>query len=279
VEFAKVVGSRRCIRWYRPWQPVSRASVQRILEAARLNSSPGNLQPWRAVVVCQSELEAADREALLEAANRQRGMEQAPVWIYWFADIAAVSPPAFLEQISLGLEWSILAPQAGWSAEAARAALVDGTPTPTGMAPLHTTMHNLAPWKVAILAVQETNAACAVASLAAVDEGLGSCLHIAATMHTASTLTSVLSVPASFVPVWVQLVGHPAEEPAAGGQRPRRPFDELFAEGRWGEPFARDPDVVRDLEARGMLQPPAPLPGREAEIEHLARMFGLTAES
>ena len=277
MEFAKVVGSRRCIRWYRPWQPVARASVQRILEAARLNSSPGNLQPWRAVVAWQAELESTRREALLGAANRQRGMEQAPVWIYWFADIAAVSTAAFLEQISLAVQWGVLARQAGWDVDAARAALVDGTPPPEGMAPLHTTMHNLAPWKVAILAVQETNAACAVASLAAVDEGLGTCLHIAATTHTASTLTSVLGVPPSFVPVWVQLVGHPAEDPAAGGQRPRRPFEELFSEGRWGEPFPRDPDVVGELEARGMLQP-WPLPGRDAEIEHLARMFGLSAE-
>lgn len=48
MEFAQVVGNRRSIRWFKPWKPVERTQIQRSLEAARLTSCPGNLQPWRA---------------------------------------------------------------------------------------------------------------------------------------------------------------------------------------------------------------------------------------
>ena len=80
MEFLEVVGSRRSIRWFRPWQPVEVEKVQRILEAARVTGCPGNLQPWRAVVVSQIDLDPVDRDRLLDAANRQRPHEQAPVW-------------------------------------------------------------------------------------------------------------------------------------------------------------------------------------------------------
>jgi hypothetical protein len=73
----------------------------------------------------------------------------------------------------------------------------------------------------------------------------------------------------------VQLVGYPAESPDAGGQRPRQAFEELYFEGRYGAPFKRDDKVVKQLEADGMLQPPAPTPWRKDEIRALARMFGL----
>lgn len=278
MEFARVVGSRRSIRWFKPWQPVERASVQRILEAARLTGSPGNLQPWRAVVVWVADLPAEDREALLRADNHQRAHEQAPVWIYWFADLSLITPSAFLEQIALGVEQHVLAREAGWSVDAARAAFEDGTPVPAGMAPLHTSFRNLPPWILALLACQETNAACAVACLAAVDEGLGTCLHIAAAPERQADLRRVLGVPQHFIPVWVQLLGHPAEDPAAGGQRPRRAFDELFSVGRWGTGFARDESVVAELRGRGLLQTEGPLPGRAAEVAALARMFELTVD-
>jgi nitroreductase len=274
VEFAQVVGSRRSIRWYRPWQPVEPAAVQRILEAARLAGSPGNLQPWRAVVVLAAELPAGDRSALLDAANRQRSHEQAPVWIYWFADPSAVAPAAFLEQILLGLRIGMLSSAAGWDGEAARAAIEEGVPAPPGMAPLHEIAHGLPPELAAVVAMQETNAACAVAVLAAVDAELGTCLHVPAMPSEHAVVKARLGVPDHFIPVWLQLVGHPAEDPRAGGQRPRKPFEELFALGRWGTPFPRDPAVAAALEREGLLQPQAPLPGRIEELAHLARTFG-----
>jgi hypothetical protein len=43
----------------------------------------------------------------------------------------------------------------------------------------------------------------------------------------------------------------------------------------YGKPFPRDPAVVEELTRDGMLQAPAPLPWREAELEYLQRALGL----
>jgi hypothetical protein len=73
----------------------------------------------------------------------------------------------------------------------------------------------------------------------------------------------------------MQLVGYSAESPEAGGQRPREPFEEDFFEMRYGNPFPRDPAVVKTLEAAGMIQAPAPQPWRKDEVRALSQMFGL----
>jgi nitroreductase len=279
VEFTQVVGSRRSIRWFKPWEPVEPEKVQRILEAARLTGCPGNLQPWRAVVVEQAQIPEEDREALLDAANRQRAHEQAPIWIYWFGDASAVVGSAFLYQIRLGMEVGALAATAGWDAEAAASSIEDGEAAPQGMPPLDTTVHGLPPQMAAAIASQETVGAITIATLAAVDAGLGTCLHIPTSPGGAPALYRVLGVPEHFVPVWLQLVGHPAESPEAGGARPREDYGALFARGRWGEAMPRDPALVERLREEGLLQPEAPLPGRAEELRHLGRMFGYPEEA
>ncbi len=82
-------------------------------------------------------------------------------------------------------------------------------------------------------------------------------------------------VPDDWIPIYVMLVGYPAESWEAGGQRPRPPFEELYFEGKYGTPFARDEKVVERLKGAGMIQAPAPLPGRTEELRELARRFGL----
>jgi nitroreductase len=277
VEFLETVGSRRSIRWFKPWKPVGLDAIQRILEAARMTGCPGNLQPWRAVVVVQADLAPDDRERLLGAANWQRAHEQAPVWIYWFADPQAVTPEAFLHQIGVALSVGAITRTTGWSSEAAAAAIVRGEAPPQGMPPLHETVYGLPAEVGAIIAAQETVGACTVASLAAVDQGLGTCLHTPASPARASALFEILDVPGHFAPVWLQLVGYPAEDREAGGQRPREPFARLFALGRWGAEFPRDQAVVGGLETMGLIQAPAPLPGRREELDYLSRMFDYPA--
>lgn len=274
MEFLQVVGDRRTVRWFEPERAVDPRAVQRVLEAARWSACPGNLQPWRAVVVVRADLSEDDRERLLDAANRQRQHEQAPVWIYWFADVAAAAPSRFMAQIELGLRVGMLSREAGWDESAARAAIEDGAPVPAGMPPLHQTVHALPAEIATALAMQETNAAIALAQLAAVNEGLGTGLLIAASPQTAGALYEVLGVPATFVPVWLQLLGHSAESREAGGQRPRDPFEDTFALGRWGTPYPRDPGVVAELRREGLIRPEAPLPGRDEELRALARRFG-----
>ena len=273
MSFMNVVGSRRSIRWFRP-DRVDARSIQRILEAARMTGCPGNLQPWRAVVVVQADQDPVERERLLDAANRQRAHEQAPVWIYWFADPSAAAPERFMDQISLGVRLGALARSAGWDEDLARSAIDDGVPAPPGMPPLHQIVHGVPPEVGALIAAREVIGACTIATLAAVDEGLGTCLHVPTAPSAAGVLFEVLGVPAHFTPIWLQLIGHPAERPEAGGQRPRFPFDELFAIGKWGVPYPRDLNVVASLERDGLLQAPAPLAGREEELAELSRAFG-----
>lgn len=274
MDVLQAIGSRRSVRWFRPWEPVAAAAIQRVLEAARMTGSPGNLQPWRAIVVVAADLDPADRRTLLEANNRQRAHELAPVWIYWYADPDAAVPEAFLRRVEEQLPVGAIPAAFGWSVEAARRSILDGEPATQGLPALEAFVHGL-PYELSIaLAVQETNAACAVATLAAVDAGLATCLHTIASPARQEEVKAVLGAPERIVPVWVQLLGHAAESPDAGGQRPRQPFEEIYSLGRWGSPFPRDPEVVRDMTRRGLLQEPAPRPGREEELAHLARMFG-----
>lgn len=277
-EFLEVVGSRRSIRWFRPWQEVPREKIQRILEAARLTGCPGNLQPWRAIVVNQADLDTDDRDRLLSANNHQGPQVTAPVWIYWFGDAQAVAADSFLYWIRRGLEVGMVAPQHGWSLDAAERAIAGEEPAPPGMPALEQSVGGMTPEIARMVASQETNGACAVAALAAVNESLATSLLIAASPLSQPVLYEVLRVPDSFVPVWLQLVGYPAERADGGGQRPRDSFEDLFAEGAWGTPFKRDPAVAERLRAEGLLQPEAPLPGRDEELEHLGRMFGFSQE-
>jgi nitroreductase len=276
VELLRAIGSRRSIRWYEP-DPVPLTTVQRVLEAARMAASPGNLQPWRAVVVVPADLEPGNRRTLLEANNRQRAQELAPLWIYWYGDPDAAIPGAFLasvvEQIAVGA-----IPRAfGWDPEVARRSIVDGEPAPPGIPALDTFVHGL-PYEVsAVVAAQETNAACALAILAARDAGLGSCLHTIAAPTRQEEVKEVLGVPERMVPVWLMLLGTPAEDHDAGGQRPRRAFGDLYSLGRWGTPFPREKTTVAELEREGLLQTPAPRADREAELARLAGRFGYEA--
>lgn len=273
MEVSRAIGGRRSIRWFEP-DAVALTTVQRVLETARLAVSPGNLQPWRAVVVVPAEIDAADRRTLLEANNRQRAQELAPVWIYWYGDPDAAIPAAFLASVEEQIAVGAIPEAFGWSVETARRAIVDGDPAPPGVPALDTFVHGLPYEMSAIIAAQETNAACMLAVLGAVEAGLGTCLHTIAAPARQEEVKAVLGVPERMVPVWLQLLGRPAESEEAGGQRPRRPFGEIFSIGTWGVPFPRDRETVEALEREGLLQDPAPRPGRREELARLAERFG-----
>lgn len=154
------------------------------------------------------------------------------------------------------------------------AAIEHGEEMPEGTAAIHETLHGLPSDFSMLVAMAETTGACAFAVLAAVNEGLGTVLHMAAKPSKQARLKELLKAPEHWVPVWVQLVGYPAEDRAAGGQRPRDPFEEMFFAGQVGTPFPRDDAVMADLAEAGLLQAPMPRPGRFDELRFLARMFG-----
>jgi nitroreductase len=275
VDFLQVVGDRRSVRWFKTWEPVPMAKVQRILEVVRLTTCPGNLQPWRAVVVERDELDPAVREELLAADNWQGGHTQAPIWIYWYADAKAAYPEEFARGAVQLVEVGALPKAYGWNAETIKASVDKGEVAPEGMAVIEELIHGLPAAASAAVAGAETTGACAVACLAAVNEGLGTALNMISRPSRQDRVKELLGVPEHCVPVWLQLVGYPAEDPKAGGQRPRKPFAELFFHGRYGNPFVRDEGVVAELSEEGLIQPEATgSRARFEELKFLARMYG-----
>jgi hypothetical protein len=108
----------------------------------------------------------------------------------------------------------------------------------------------------------------AQATLMAYEQGLGTCCL---GTPNGDRIRASLGMPETCRVLLIQTVGYPLESPEAGGQRPRRPFGELFHMNRYGEPFPRDERVVEELKADRMLQAPGPLPYREAELDFLQK--------
>ncbi len=118
----------------------------------------------------------------------------------------------------------------------------------------------------------ETGIALCNALNAAVDEGLGVALHA---FTAPDVVKDYCKVPDTWQPTWLMLLGYPAEDPEAGGQRPRRPLSAHFFEGSCDNPWQEDSEVTEYLKREGMIQRPGPLPWRQQEVRMLSRMFGL----
>ena len=92
MELKEVKGRRRSIRFLRPYKPVERAKIQKMLEAARLASFWGNVQALKAVVI---ERSSARREviAALPVGTAIGGFQfrAAPIVIVWCLDWQAVA--------------------------------------------------------------------------------------------------------------------------------------------------------------------------------------------
>lgn len=261
MEFKQTVGSRRSIRYYQPYRPVEKAKIQTILEAARLQSQHGNASSIRkAVVITKGETPDDIREGMIDALYNQPPAVQAPVMIVWTIDMSGWDTlrDSLVELIKV----RALNSSYGWSEQ-----FIDEVVMPTPDFNVMAGDNTFAEWLSAI----ETGLAMGSALLAAVDEGLGTQLLTG----KRDQIRDLLGMPATATPAQIQLVGYPAESAEAGGQRPRPDFESLYFDGRWGQPLARDPGVVDQLTAAGMLQPAAPLPWRRDEVRALAAMFGL----
>jgi hypothetical protein len=186
-------------------------------------------------------------------------LELAPLFMFWFIDPTALNRgPKTLKQL---IDVGALNASHGWSYT-----YVDEVIFPLVLQPLMknelvATMH----------AACEAGFAMTQAMLAAVDEGLGVCLH--GFNHEA--VKDVIKAPEYLLPIWVLEVGYPAEDPLTGGQRPREPLAETCFWGSFDNPIESDPKVVEYLREKKMIQAEAPSPWRKQEIAGLSRMFGL----
>jgi nitroreductase len=258
VEFKEVVGNRRSIRFYQPWRPVEREKIQIILEAARLCSRAVNGDFTKAIVVDRDSIPEEQRDGL-KTPTTQAQLDLAPTWIFWYGNPQApMRGPVTLKQL---FDVGALTPSHGWSH-----AYVEDVIYPQVLSPI---MENAG--AIAVVTSVEAGLAICQALLAAVDEGLGTQL----TAFNSERAKEILHPPDHWIPLWIQLVGYPAESADAGGQRPRTPWEDDYFEGEYGKVFERDEKVVEKLREARMIQDAAPQPWRAAEVRGLARMFGL----
>ena len=78
----EAIEKRRSVRAYTS-EGVSEEDVERLIEAARLAPSAGNIQPWKFVIVTNAER----KRRLSDAALHQTFIEEAPVVIVVCADV------------------------------------------------------------------------------------------------------------------------------------------------------------------------------------------------
>ena len=207
MELREVIGRRRSIRFLRPYKPVEREKLQKMLEAARLASFWGNVQALSAVVIERATAPAEVLKALpTGTAIGGFQFRLAPVVIVWT------------------LDWARVADQGRRLHE-----LVDAGALGINPEKSHTYMdETLIPFfQAATEAIRQgglTEVDCgqgiAQATLMAFEEGLGTCL---VGCPNDRKLRRALALPESVKVLVLQTVGYPAEDPEAGGQRPRLP--------------------------------------------------------
>lgn len=250
MELREVLGRRRSMRFLRPYQPVEVEKIQRMLEAARIASHWGNVQGLRAVVVFRDSAPPETLDALY-APIAGFQIRQAPVVIVWYFESAAVDG------------------QGDRLRE-----LLDAGALGVGENKKETLEERIIPFfegikeglKTSALNEVDCGQGIAQATLMAFEQGLGTCC-----LGTPNTevIRQKLGLPETCRVLLLQTVGYPAEDWQAGGQRPRRPFEDLFQMNEYKTPFPRSEEVVEELKNDRMFTAPGPLPYREAELEFL----------
>jgi nitroreductase len=258
MEFKEVIGRRRSIRYFDPNRPVEDEKIQVMLEAANRSSRSINADYIKAVVVKRDEIDPDTLEQL-KTPTTQVSTDLAPVYIFFYGDMTYGDRAQ--ESLKELVEVGALNASHGWSP-----AYVDEVVYAQVLRPLLSDPA-LAGWMCTV----ECGLAINQAMLAGVDEGLGVCLHA----FNVALAKDLLKIPDTWIPMWMLLVGYPAESPEAGGQRPRRPLSQHFFRSQYGTPWQEIPEVTERLQREGMIQAPAPLPNRRDEVKELARRFGL----
>ena len=259
MEVMQVLGNRRSIRYYLPHRPVEREKVQTMLEAGRRASCVGNVTVARAIVIWKDQVSEEVMKAITPPLGYQQ-MNTAPCFILWYHDKMAYESNKWINDIKNLADQRRI----GTDTEATKA-LVDRT-----LRPVFAAM-----WKEASeapLAFMDLGLAVCQALLTAYDEGLGVCNMSSPRLDQIGKL---MKLPDSAVPVCLMAVGYPAETWEAGGQTQKAPFENLFSEMEYGNPFKTDPAVWDELREAKMLQEEAPFAWRDEELKYLMQALGL----
>ncbi len=257
MELMEAIGNRRSIRFFKPWKEVEDWKIQRMLQAARYASCQGNCGATEAIVIDKRTYPKDKFEQIVECGStfNEIQLRQAPIVIAWLVNMDAWYKE-LVESFQVLFPSRAVSASHGWTYK-----ILTETTYPRLMSFPRERAEDL-------LRI-EVGQAIANSLLAATELGLGCCLL--ATGRKPAEFPKVLGVPDNIVPVWLMSVGYAAESP---GQRPRKRFDKLFHSNVYGTPLEEDQEVKQQLRDEKMLQPLAPLPGRDEELKHLCRMFG-----
>lgn len=255
-DFFDVVGSRRSIRYFKPWKPVEPEKIEAILQAARIASHMGNVNAAHAVVFTDPDIK--EKLKPIVSTFNVPIIEMAPVITIWFIDRNAWYKEIG-DHLSELYRIGALNPSHGWSLEFIKNSAV---PRLTSFPQDY----------VDYLLACECGMAMAQAQLTAVALGLGVC----AFAGIGPKIAEVVGLPDHCRFMWGMAIGYPAEDPLTGGQRKRKPFEKLYFKDRYGNPLPSNPKVVEMLKELNMLQPEAQLtPERLQEINAICKMMGL----
>jgi nitroreductase len=260
MELREAIGRRRSIRFVKPYMPVEPEKIQRMFEAARIATHWGNVQSLRAVAVHR---ETASQEILdsLKAVVVGWQLKIAPVVIVWYCNPGVVDEQAdrLRELMSVG------ALGIG-DVEKKKKALEEN------FLPAFEEIKDYL--KQPGLNEIDCGQGIAQATLMAYEMGLGTCFL---GTPEGESILKTLGIPDHCRLLLLQTVGYPEEHWEAGGQRPRQPFEDLFALNSYGNPYPRSEEVVDELKQDKLFTRPAPFPEREKELEFLEAALKLKA--
>jgi nitroreductase len=231
-----------------------------MFEAARIASHWGNVQSLRAVAIHRH---SAPQEVLdsLKAVVVGWQLRLAPVVIVWYCD------PEVVEEQGDRLRELVSVGAIGVGPQEQKVSVLEEKFLPS--------FEGIKDFlKMPGLNEIDCGQGIAQATLMAYEQGLGTCCL---GTPDGDAILKTLGVPSHCRLVMMQTVGYPLEHWEAGGQKPKRPFEELFAMDTFGKPYPRSQEVVDELTKDGVFTRPAPLPDRDEELEHMQRALNLKA--
>jgi coenzyme F420-0:L-glutamate ligase / coenzyme F420-1:gamma-L-glutamate ligase len=199
MDFMQIIRGRRSVRAFRP-EPLSRAQIELVIEAARWAPSPHGRQPWRFVVVTTDEAKGRLAAAMGAEWRHQLvldGQDEATITARFSASHARITSAPAVIVPCLYLED------------------LDRYPDPARQA-AETTM-----------AIQSLGCAVQNMLLAAYAQGFDGG-WMCAPLFCQETVRAALGLEAALQPHALIPLGYPARDPV---RRPRRPLEELII--RW----------------------------------------------
>jgi nitroreductase len=258
VPILRALGDRRSIRYFDADRPVERWKIEAMLQAARFASCQGNINCTEAIVVRKDECDVWEEIGECVSGFNVQIIDQCSHLIIWLTNLNAWYGRA-VDGISTVSLAGGTTKYHGWNYEFSMTQTIPR-------------LMSFPTERTEMLLRFESGQAVANAIAAGVGLGLGNCL--VAFGRVPGGVEKAFGLPPHYRFTWGHAVGYPLESADAGGQRPRLKFDRLFHDNAFGRPYASDPATVELLRDKGLIQEPAPLPGRFEEIVAIAERHG-----